>query len=132
LRSAFGDARPISVIRRDVLVRSIFGVDINPTAVWLCQLRLWLSAVIESEETDPTAIVPLPNLDRNVRVGDALSGRAFDDEDVRIRESAAIGRMRQRYARATGKRKDELSGLLDRAERRHAIATCDRTLATIA
>jgi len=132
LRAGFGDARPMSVIRRDVLVRSIFGVDVNPTAVWLCQLRLWLSAVIESEETDPTAVVPLPNLDRNVRVGDALSGRAFDDEDVRIRESAAIGRMRRRYARATGKRKDELSRLLDRAERRHAIATCDRELATIA
>ena len=132
LRAGFGDARPMSVIRRDVLVRSIFGVDVNPTAVWLCQLRLWLSAVIESEETDPAAVVPLPNLDRNVRVGDALSGRAFDDEDVHIRESTAIGRMRRRYARATGKRKDELSRLLDRAERRHAIATCERELASVA
>ena len=25
-------------------------LDINPTAVWLCQLRLWLSVVIEGED----------------------------------------------------------------------------------
>ena len=43
-----GDLRPVSVRRRAVLTRSIFGVDITPTAVWLCELRLWLSVVIET------------------------------------------------------------------------------------
>jgi hypothetical protein len=71
LRATLGDGRDLSTIRRDVLTRSIFGVDVNPTAVWLCELRLWLSVVIESEVDDPLAVTPLPNLDRNVRTGDA-------------------------------------------------------------
>src|SRR5207248_1440986 len=35
-----GDARPTAARRRDVLARSIFGVDVSATAVWLCELRL--------------------------------------------------------------------------------------------
>ena len=42
-----GDQRPLHLVRRDILTRSIFGVDRNPVAVWLCELRLWLSVVIE-------------------------------------------------------------------------------------
>ena len=34
-----------ATIKRRVLTQSIFGVDINPMAVWLCELRLWLSTV---------------------------------------------------------------------------------------
>src|SRR5205823_1254984 len=47
LRRLAGDGRRVADLRRDVLGRSIFGVDVNPMAVWLCELRLWLSVVIE-------------------------------------------------------------------------------------
>src|SRR5437764_9357921 len=90
IRAQIGDDRGVSAIRRDVLTRSIFGVDINPTAVWLCELRLWLSVVIESDESDPASVLPLPNLDRNIRVGDALSGRAFGEVDSKFRGGAAL------------------------------------------
>ncbi|MEO7085976.1 MAG: N-6 DNA methylase, partial [Gemmatimonadaceae bacterium] len=130
-RGVDGDAS-LSDVRRHTLTGSIFGVDVNPTAVWLCQLRLWLSVVIESTETDPTAVVPLPNLDRNVRVGDALSGRAFGDEDSLIRGGAALRRLRHRYARASGPRKDSLSRQLDAAERQRALLTIDAELARVA
>src|SRR6266536_6201828 len=70
LRIHLGDPRAIHVIRRAILTRSIFGVDVNPTAVWLCELRLWLSMAIEDPERDPLKVTPLPNLDRNIRVGD--------------------------------------------------------------
>src|SRR3954468_23138542 len=33
-RAALGDDREQSVIRRETLTRSIFGVDVNPMAVW--------------------------------------------------------------------------------------------------
>ena len=66
-------------VRRRVLMTSIFGVDLNPMAVWLCELRLWLSIVIESDDGDPMRVVPLPNLDRHIRVGDSLAGGAFDN-----------------------------------------------------
>ncbi|MDB4873651.1 MAG: hypothetical protein JWM41_97 [Gemmatimonadetes bacterium] len=127
-----GDTRDVSVVRREVLTRSVFGVDVNPTAVWLCELRLWLSVVIESAETNPNAVSPLPNLDRNVRTGDALSGRGFGDADIRLGGGAALQRLRQRYANASGPRKDSLARALDRAERTRAIGALEAELATIA
>ena len=122
LRSSLGDGRDVSTIRRGVLTRSIFGVDVNPTAVWLCELRLWLSVVIESEASDPVAVTPLPNLDRNVRTGDALSGRAFGAPDVARRDAAHLRTLRERYARATGRRKASCLRHLERAERGYTVA----------
>lgn len=115
-----GDRRDMGAIRRDVLARSIFGVDLNPTAVWLCQLRLWLAVVIESEIDDPSDVLPLPNLDRNVRVGDALAGRGFEDATV-VTGGATLRRLRERYARANGARKEVLARQLDRVERERAL-----------
>ncbi len=126
-----GDTRDLSTVRREVLTRSIFGVDINPTAVWLCQLRLWLSVVIESNEEDPSAIVPLPNLDRNIRAGDALAGRAFGDVEIHARDAASIRRLRERYANASGVRKETLSGQLARAERERALSAIDNEILLI-
>lgn len=129
LLGALGDARPLPAVRRAVLTTSIFGVDINPTAVWLCQLRLWLSIVIDVSASDPTAVAPLPNLDRHVRVGDALAGE--DVARVRVSGTASIARLRSRYARAVGVRKRTLSRALDRAERGAAIAAIDRRIASL-
>ena len=119
LQARAGDARPLAVLRRDLLTRSIFGVDVNPTAVWLCELRLWLSVVIESDETNGMRVAPLPNLDRHIRVGDSLSGDAF--EELRGAGGSAIARLRQRYARATGARKRTLERALHRSERALAL-----------
>ena len=126
-----GDARPVPVVRREMLTRAIFGVDLNPMAVWLCELRLWLSVVIESEETDPLAVPPLPNLDRNIRVGDALDGAGMREGDTLPRGGGALGRLRERYARATGARKRTLQRALERAERTLAIASVDASLARV-
>lgn len=125
-----GDSRDVTAIRRDTLTRSIFGVDVNPTAVWLCQLRLWLSVVIESAEDDPTRVAPLPNLDRNIRVGDALA--ALDSDSGAAAKVPGLQRLRQRYARATGPRKRSLGRELDRIERARALATIDRRLDVMA
>jgi methylase of polypeptide subunit release factors len=122
------DARGSVAIRRALLTRSIFGVDINPTAVWLCELRLWLAVVIEHDETDPMRIPPLPNLDRHIRVGDALAGDTFTETAI-APGGARIARLRARYARASGSRKRTLERELDRAERAHARAVLDASIA---
>jgi hypothetical protein len=124
MRRQLGDPRAIHEIRRDVLVSSIFGVDVNPVAVWICELRLWLSAVIEDPERVPSRVAPLPNLDRNVRAGDSLAG---DDFAGRLLETSGAGmrRLRLRYARACGPRKRSLARVLDAAERRSAIASIE-------
>jgi N-6 DNA Methylase len=129
LLGLLGDGRAMSELRRAVLARSIFGVDLSTTAVWLCQLRLWLSVVIDSPARDPVQVSPLPNLDRNIRVGDAL---AIDGAiHVGTTGAASITRLRARYARAVGVRKKTLSRALDRAERAAAVALLDRRIVAI-
>ncbi len=117
-RQRAGDVRPIAQRRRHVLTQNIFGVDVDPLAVWLCQLRLWLSVIVE-EEGD-AAVAPLPNIDWNVREGDALAGRGF--ADTRIGFDVATERLRLRYGRTSGARKRALAKALDRAERARAEA----------
>jgi hypothetical protein len=122
---------PPSALRRELLTRAIFGVDVNPMAVWLCELRLWLAVVIDSPETDPLRVTPLPNLDRQVRVGDSLAGGGFTaTPDPRLARSLA--RLRERYARASGPRKRTLARSLDREERSRALAAVDDALASVA
>ena len=126
MRVELGERRAISEIRREVLSRSIFGVDRSPMAVWMSELRLWLSVVIDSDERDPALVQPLPNLDRNIRVGDALTGAPFQRGGPVIIGSALMADLRQRYVRATGRRKQTLARRLDLEERRRFLAQLDR------
>lgn len=129
LLATAGDDTPRAALKRLVLTRSIFGVDLNPMAVWLCELRLWLSTLVELEVNDPLDLPPLPNLDRNVRVGDALDGGEWESSCTVSRE---IARDRARYARSTGTRKALLARRLDVAERRAAIGVVEARLAGVA
>ena len=131
LRVHLGDSRPIHVIRREILTRSIFGVDINPTAVWLCELRLWLSTAIQDPERDPMKVTALPNLDRNIRVGDSLAGGSFHDSHI-IPRPARIATERARYTRAVGPRKLAAARVLDRLERECAVASIDSEIIRLA
>lgn len=130
LRALCGDMRDAGSRRRDVLTRTIFGVDVNPTAVWLCELRLWLSVVVESEADDPTRILPLPNLDRNVRIGDSLGARPAARPGAP--RCTTIERTRQRYTRAVGARKKILACALEKLERRNAAILHSLDLENIA
>ncbi|MEO8910792.1 MAG: N-6 DNA methylase, partial [Gemmatimonadaceae bacterium] len=130
LRRDAGETCSLAQIKRKVLTTSIFGVDLNPMAVWLCELRLWLAIVIESADDDPMRVIPLPNLDRHIRVGDSLSGGAFDDAHV-LPGGLRISRLRDRYMRASGPRKRTLARALDRAERVAAIEVLQRERARL-
>ena len=110
-------------IRRRLLTHGIFGVDRNPVAVWLCELRLWLSVVIECPETDVTRVPPLPNLDHHIRVGDSLAGGSFRFAPPSAR---TLTTLRERYTRAAGPRKHAIATALQREERRRAIAEVTR------
>jgi hypothetical protein len=58
-------------LRRRIVSRCLYGVDLKPEAVRLCELRLWLAIVSESDATAET-VEPLPNLDRNILQGNSL------------------------------------------------------------
>jgi len=59
-------------LRKEILRENLFGIDINPFAVRLAELRLWLSVVADDPTTDIHAVSPLPNLDGVVRQGNTL------------------------------------------------------------
>ncbi|MGI5880408.1 MAG: Eco57I restriction-modification methylase domain-containing protein, partial [Syntrophomonadaceae bacterium] len=57
----------------DTIKNSIFAVDIEPSAVDIAKLRLWLAVVVEQEiDADNPEPHPLPNLDMNIHIGNSL------------------------------------------------------------
>lgn len=59
-------------LKRHAIAESIYGVDIDPSAIDIARLRLWLSMIVD--EDDYGAIEPLPNLDYKIVRGDSLVG----------------------------------------------------------
>jgi methylase of polypeptide subunit release factors len=57
---------------RDVVRNCIYGVDLNPLAVELCKVALWLEAHVPGE--------PINFLDHHIKCGNAIVGLAHQDE----------------------------------------------------
>ncbi|RKY52396.1 MAG: hypothetical protein DRP89_07750, partial [Candidatus Neomarinimicrobiota bacterium] len=64
--------RTIYNFKRQCIEKSLYGVDIDPGAVEIAKLRLWLSLVVDEE--DIKKIKPLPNLDYKIVCGNSLLG----------------------------------------------------------
>ena len=64
------------ILKRDAMKNSIFAVDIEPSAVDITKLRLWLSLVVEfdvNSDNDEFKNPPtLPNLECNILCGNSL------------------------------------------------------------
>ncbi len=58
--------------KRECIENSLYGVDIDPGAVEIAKLRLWLSLIVD--EDDIQIIKPLPNLDYKIVCGNSLVG----------------------------------------------------------
>jgi hypothetical protein len=62
--------RSVYNFKRHAIQECLYGVDIDPGAIEICKLRLWLSLVVDEE--DIKQIKPLPNLDYKVVCGNSL------------------------------------------------------------
>lgn len=62
--------RTLYNFKRDCIQNSLYGVDVDPGAVEIAKLRLWLSLVVD--EDDIKQIKPLPNLDYKIMQGNSL------------------------------------------------------------
>lgn len=58
------------IFKRHAIQNCLYGVDIDPGAVEIAKLRLWLSLVVDEE--DIRQIQPLPNLDYKIMQGNSL------------------------------------------------------------
>lgn len=62
--------------KKRIIAQSFYGVEVKEWAVWICQLRLWLSLFIEAPDSLKGSFEPiLPSLDFKVRQGDSLVQR---------------------------------------------------------
>jgi len=59
-------------LKRHTIQESIYGVDIDASAIDIARLRLWLSLVVDEEDLDH--IEALPNLDYKIVCGNSLIG----------------------------------------------------------
>lgn len=59
-------------LKRDIISKNIFGVDIDHNAVEIAKLRLWLSIIEEVDNLEH--ISTLPNIDFNILLGNSLIG----------------------------------------------------------
>lgn len=67
------EAKEPFVRKSEIIRKSLYGVEVKEWAVWICQLRLWLSIFIEAPDMLIESVHPiLPSLDFKVRRGDSL------------------------------------------------------------
>ncbi|MGI8597755.1 MAG: Eco57I restriction-modification methylase domain-containing protein [Chitinophagaceae bacterium] len=62
--------------KKDIIQKSIYGVDLERGAVDIARLRFWLALVVEEDEPQP-----LPNLDYKIMQGNSLLEK-FEDVDL--------------------------------------------------
>jgi hypothetical protein len=103
---------------RAVLARSLFGVDRNPAAVRLAELRLWLEVIAAEPDGMPSTVSPLPNLDALIRQGDSLldpvRGIPFRPAQT---PADALRRCREQVVCTAGREKARAVRTLQRLER---------------
>jgi hypothetical protein len=119
--------------RRQIIRDNLFGVDIQQTAVRICELRHWLALLSVMPDWEIAEIPPLPNLSHRIGCGNSLLGptdaaaledghtppgslgfggrsRLEDDHRARVRET------QDAFFEAHGPRKAELRRQLQALE----------------
>jgi Alw26I/Eco31I/Esp3I family type II restriction m6 adenine DNA methyltransferase len=71
-RESISNSRYVYRLKRHIIQESIYGVDIDSSAIDIARLRLWLSLVVDEDDLDP--IETLPNLDYKIVTGNSLIG----------------------------------------------------------
>ena len=85
LSSSDFDEHDRAGFRRSIAQRCLFGVDINPMAVQLGRLSLWLATLARDK--------PLTFLDHHLRAGNSIVGASLEDI---LRPPSSTGRLRRR------------------------------------
>lgn len=78
--------------KRHILENSLFAVDINPSSVNICRLRLWIellksSYYYQDSESGVQTLTTLPNIDINIKVGDSLLHKFDFDYEFDMRRT---------------------------------------------
>lgn len=74
--------------KRTIIENCLFGVDLNPKSVEICQLRLWIELLknayyYKDEKTGNKLLQTLPNIDINIKCGNSILSRSPLNSDIR-------------------------------------------------
>ena len=125
------DAKSLYDLKLQIIERNLHGADIDPFAINIAMLRLWLSLAIEyDDDGDPP---PLPNLDFKIVCGDSLLGPDPSPENYgdlfRHQVNSVAGQLadlKAGYMEATGRPlKDDLKGKIAHVQARLTAALDD-------
>ncbi len=111
---------PRGAATRSVVARNLFGVDVNPNAVRLTELRLWLEVIEADPGTTADEIAPLPNLDALIRQGDSIVERVDLPFAFSAADGGAMAVLRRSVVGSNGPAKQRALGALRQAEIRSA------------
>jgi hypothetical protein len=70
--------------KQTIIESCLFGVDINPNSVKICQLRLWIELLKNAYYRVDGNLETLPNIDINIKCGNSLINRFPLDGDLGI------------------------------------------------
>jgi len=90
-----------AALTRRLITSNLHGIDRNPTAVRVTELRLWLELLRTMRGTGAAEVDPLPNLDAAIRAGDALID-PLEGRRIPSRLIATLQRARAQVERAHG------------------------------
>lgn len=108
------DAKTTYQRKLEIIESNVYGVDIDPFAVNIARLRLWLSLAVEYEGDNPP---PLSNLKYKIEVGDSLIAPsptgtgAIRDEFISQYRQAKARYLRAHQGGEKKKLEEEISGL---------------------
>ena len=71
--------------KQTIIENCLFGVDINPKSVMICQLRLWIELLKNAyytQESDYKELHTLPNIDINIKTGNSLISKFAIKDNV--------------------------------------------------
>lgn len=75
--------------KREIIENCLFGVDVNPNSVNICQLRLWIELLKNAYYDESNHLVTLPNIDINIKCGDSVIHRKSLNDDLRLEMARA-------------------------------------------
>lgn len=80
--AAFEDIEQATLLRRQIARRCVYGLDINPLAVELSRLALWIHTFVPG--------LPMSTLDHNLVYANSLTGTARSDEALEVLDGSAV------------------------------------------
>ncbi len=108
------DARSTYDRKLEIIQNNLYGVDLDPFAVNIARLRLWLSLIVDYAGDDPP---PLPNLEFKIEAGDSLTAPApapLQADMFRWRDVQEFFALKGQFMTAHGPEKKTLKTQIDR------------------